>query len=73
MSKGGGLGNSQKTFNPRSGTLIKPIEHSYLSFTQKELDSYFDPVADKVKVLNQSNAKTIESKVLKKSDPETSN
>lgn len=51
--KGDGLGYFQKPFNPRSGTMIKPIEPYFSSYAQIRLDSYFVPTTDKAKVLNQ--------------------
>lgn len=66
ISKEEGLGYSQKPFNPRSETLIKPTKHSSSSSAQKGLDSYFVPAIDKAKVMNQSKPKTAELKVIKK-------
>lgn len=52
-SKGGGFGYSQKSKNPRNGTLIEPTKPSSSIHAQKGLDSYFVSPSKKVKVLKQ--------------------
>lgn len=69
--KGGGLGYSQKSFNPRSETLSKPINPSSSSSAKKGLDSYFIPTAKNAKNLNQSEPKVFDSRVMKKQEPKT--
>lgn len=51
-SKGEGIGFSQKHFNPRLGTLVKPMKPSCSTSTKKRLYSYFVPYVDKAMVLN---------------------
>lgn len=69
-NRGEGIGYYQKPFNPRIETLIETSYTSSLESTQKGLHFYFVPDLNNAKALNQSEPKTLESRVLKKPESE---
>lgn len=66
-NKEDGISFSQNTSNQRVETWVKPMEPSCSSSTKRGLYSHHVPVDDKAKVLNQSELKTVDSKVLNNS------